>query len=82
MDLIMAEYTPRAQCNGPGTFPMRTSKRAACTQILEIMEISRWPTVFGPDTDPAVQYTTPYIILTRGAPHLLLVYEFAYEFTL
>lgn len=82
MNIVMTEYAPRAQCNGPGTFPATTEKLAACTQILEIMQISKWLTVFGPIDDPAVQWITPYVILTRGAPRPLLVYEFAYKSTI
>ena len=82
MDLAMAEYAPRAQCDGRGTFPMSTAHRAACAEILEVLEISRRPVVFGPAADPAIQVTTPYVILARGAPHPLLSYEFAYGLTL
>ncbi len=82
MDLIMADYAPRVQCHGPGTFPRSQTNIVACALILEAMEITKWPTVFGPAADPAAQCTTPYTILTRGAPHPLLVYEFAYGFTL
>ena len=82
MNIVMTEYAPRAQCNGPGTFPTSITKIASCASILEIMETSKWPTVFGPRDDPATQYITPHVILTREAPRPLLVYEFAYGFTI
>ena len=51
---------------------MSRVKIASCASILEIMETSRWPTVFGPRDDPATQYITPHVILTRGPPGPLL----------
>ncbi len=82
MDLIMTEYQPRAQCEGPGSFPLNATKLAICVELLELMEISERPIVFGPGDDPATQATTPYLIIARGAPYLFLLYEFAYGFTL
>lgn len=82
MDLIMAEYAPRAQCLGPGTFPSSTSKLEACVQIIEFMDVSRWSTVFGPAADPATQFTTPHTIIAGEAIYLFLVYGFAYRLTL
>lgn len=66
MDLIMGEYQPVAQCNGPGTFPLDVKYAAACGSIMESMEISSWPTVFGPKSDPASQSITPAEIRTGG----------------
>ena len=82
MNLVMTEYAPRAQCSGPGTFSPSGEKLAACAQIVEGMEISRSLTVFGPPDNPATQCITPYLILNRGAPRPLLVYEPAHKFTL
>ena len=82
MDLIMTEYQPRARCHGPGTFPLSTTRLAACALILETMQVSAWDSIFGPASDPAAEFITPFVILTRGAFHLSLVYEFAYGFTL
>ena len=59
---------------------MSTTKIASCASILERLDTSKWPTIFGPRDDPATQYITPHVILTRGAPRSLFVYEFAYGF--
>ena len=82
MDLIMTEYQPRVQCSGPGSFPSDITKISACALILETMEISTRPIVFGPSGDPATQFTTPFQFVTRRALHLFLVYDSAYGFTI
>ncbi|KAK3175974.1 hypothetical protein OEA41_007296 [Lepraria neglecta] len=76
LDLIMTEYQPKAQCNGPGTFPL--DKRTACGRIIERMTVSQRPTVFGPMGDPATEAITPHQIRTREALQIFyLVFVFA-----
>ena len=69
LDLIMTEYQPKAQCNGPGTFPL--GKQTACAQIIERMTVSQRPTVFGPRGDPATEAVLPQEIRTREALQIL-----------
>ncbi|KAL2037042.1 hypothetical protein N7G274_010169 [Stereocaulon virgatum] len=64
LDLVMTEYQPRAQCNGPGTFPQ--DMQSSCGRILESMPVSRQQTIFGPQGDPAAEETTPSQIRTRN----------------
>lgn len=66
LDLIMTEYQPRAQCNGPGTFPQ--DMQSSCGWILESMPVSQQQKTFGPQDDPAAEDITPQQIRTRKAP--------------